>query len=556
MSRRFLALLLALGAFALTLPTAATATEPAVSIADDTIDVGPDYNEGRPLPIANRALPIEYFSSRSEVDDRKFWFALDDARGEIYLKRFQLRAKGPNVEVWVTPDLSFPSGDCRNDERITVTRRQLRYLVDQFDNNIYPRESRAFSRPPDRDGSNAEASNYVDVGPRYYRGPGEKIVVLVDNVRDANYYDTNNANNRPYIIGFFYSGFAELTDRNVMTIDGYDWIHRTRADPPHEPDPNDLCLSRPARPHLIEETLAHEYQHLLEYYEDPNETNWLNEGLSDWAQTLTGYADPRRTVAERGFDRHIECFLGFCNQLTDYNPNPTDMGPENSLTEWEDQGSDEILADYGAAYTFMEMLSTRYGRSFMKSLHRNNYDGFRSVRRILRARSIATTPNDLVADWAATMALDQVLDDGAVLSGGNAAELQVRTLTGRINWDTTHTYDTPGAPPNGSDYVRLRDRNGRYLSAGQIDTISFAPAGLPPKTSFTVQLVAYDDAHTMAWIGELPPGGALSGAELDAVIGTTAQTVAAIVTFHDPTESQEAYARYSLEVDRVLQPGG
>jgi hypothetical protein len=551
-----LASLLAAAAMALMLPSAAGAIAHDGLLGDDTIHTGPDFNGGQPLPIAGRTLPVETFSSRNEVGDRKYWFALDDARGEIYLKRFTLRGKGDHVEVWVTPDLSFPAGDCRNDDRVKVTDAQVRYLINQFDNNIYPKESRAFSRPPDRDGRKAQASNYIDVGPRYYRGPGDKIVVLVDNVRDDNYYDTNNSGNRPYIIGFFYSEFNELTDRNVMTIDGYDWIHRTRENPPHEPDPGDLCRSMPARPHLIEQTFAHEYQHLLEYYEDPTEKIWINEGLSDWAQTLTGYADPRRTVVERGFDRHIECFLGWCNQMTDYNPNPTDMGPENSLTVWEDQGSGEILADYGAAYTFMEMLSRRYGRRFMKSLHRNNYDGFRSVRRILRRKAIPTTPNLLVADWAAALALDAQLDRGAALSGGNAAELRVRTLTGRINWDTAHSYSSPGAPPNGSDYVRLRDANGAYLSAANIETISFAPAGLPPKTRFTVQLVAYDDADTAAWIGPMPADGTLSGVELDAVIGTSAETVAAIVTFHDPTESQTAYARYTLEVNGVLQPGG
>ena len=556
MSRRFLSLLLAVAATALMLPTTATATEPLDLVAADTLHTGTDYNDGRPLPITGRSLPIETFSSRSEVGDSKYWFALDDARGEIYSKRFTLRGKGEHVEVWVTPDLSFPAGDCRNDARVKVTDAQVRYLINQFDNNVYPKESRAFSRPPERDGSNAQAPSVVDVGPRYYRGPGQKIVVLVDNVRDENYYDTNNASNRPYIIGFFYSYFSELTDRNVMTIDGFDWIHRTRANPPHEPDPGDLCRSMPARPYLIEQTLAHEYQHLLEYYEDPNEKTWLNEGLSDWAQTLTGYANPRLTVEQRGFDRHIECFLGWCNQLTDFNPNPTDMGPENSLTEWEDQGPDEILADYGAPYTFMEMLSTRYGRRFMKSLHRNDRNGFRSLRRILNARSIPTTPNGLVTDWAAAMALDAQLDRGAVLTGGNAAELRVRTLRGRINWDTPHAYSSPGAPPNGSDYVRLRDEKGAYLSAAQIESISFAPAALPVNTSFTVQLIAYDDAGTAAWIGELPANGTLSGSELDAVIGTTAETVAAVVTFHDPTESQSSYGRYTLEVNGVLQPGG
>ena len=48
------------------------------------------------------------------------------------------------------------------------------------------------------------------------------------------------------------------------------------------------------RPLTYEGTFAHEYQHLLEYYESPGEANFVNEGLSDWAQTLVGYVDPSR----------------------------------------------------------------------------------------------------------------------------------------------------------------------------------------------------------------------------------------------------------------------
>ena len=81
-----------------------------------------------------------------------------------------------------------------------------------------------------------------------------------------------------------------------------------------------------------------------------------------------------------------------------------------------------------------------------------------------------------------------------------------------------------------------------------------------PVNGFTVQLIAYADDGSAAWIGQLPLDenfdGSLSGAELDAVIGTTAETVAAIVTYDEPTESSPFYARYSLSVDGVTQPGG
>ncbi|MDP9067811.1 MAG: hypothetical protein M3N53_05630 [Actinomycetota bacterium] len=520
--------------------------------------IGPDYNGGRPLPLAVPQLESwSLDAGRSKVGDTKTWFALDDEKREIYTKPFELRARGSNVEVWVTPDLSFPADDCRNDERIQVTERQVNYLVKQFDGNIYPKESRAFSRPPDRNGQKAEGTNIVGGGPDHFRGDGDDIVVLVDNVRDRNYYDPNNQSNLPYIIGFFYSEFNRLTDRNVMTIDGYDWIHRTGENPPHEPDPTDLCKSQPARPNLIEQTLAHEYQHLLEHYEDPNEAVWLNEGLSDWAQTLTGYAHPERSIHEAGFDRHVQCFLGYCGQQTAYNPNPTDMGPENSLTVWEDQEG-EILAEYGATYTFMELLSSRYGRPFMKMLHRIDANGLGSVRRALRKIEARATVKSLIRDWAAAMTLDGVIDDGATLnSSRKPSKVTVRRLDATVNWSTEHAYSTPGAPPNGSDFVRLRDSTGLFFTAAEIESLTFDST---TDADFTLQLVAYDAAHTQAWLAQVPLGpdnsASVSGAELDEMIGTTADTVAAIVTVHDPRESSEAYPNYRLTVNGTLQPGG
>ena len=142
-------------------------------------------------------------------------------------------------------------------------------MADEFDGNIFPKESQAFSVPPERDGTLSFATD-LGLPADYWQGEGDNIVVLVDNVRDSNFYDFPN--NQTYIGGFFTSFFNELADRNVMTIDGFDWVHRTGANPPDEPVPGDICASRPARPYLYEGTFAHEYQHLLEYYEDPDET--------------------------------------------------------------------------------------------------------------------------------------------------------------------------------------------------------------------------------------------------------------------------------------------
>ncbi|MGI8521602.1 MAG: peptidase M6, partial [Actinomycetota bacterium] len=479
-----------------------------------------------------------------------------------------------------------------------------------------------------------------------------------------------------------------------------------------------------------ESVFAHEYQHLLEYYEDPDETTWVNEGLSDWAQTLTGYVDPSVPITDQDFDSHVQCFLGYLGIETPANPIPRRGGPENSLTAWQDQGPDEILCDYGAAYTMMEYLHGLYGDDFMTALHTGDRNGLKSLRGKLAGEDGATA-TEVVHRWAAMVALDGVIDDGAALNGAPEADYTAPTLDATINWDETHAYSKPGAPPNGSDYVRLRDAADEYLAASQIDEVAFDgasalaplpvqwrvdnkppqhdskalysgsgpnfdrtivrrvyvrrknptvsfktkwnteigwdfgfvqvstdggktyqslrnadttsvtdPGAIPivkqnvpgftgnsegwrketfnlekyagesillsfryvtdsgvdlpgwwiddvkmggkliskglsvaewrsatqvrPKkvAGFTVQLVAYNDSHGQAWIAEVPLDDAFA-ATLDAAavtdaVGGQAETVAAIVTYDEPTEliSPPQYARYSLTVNGVKQPGG
>ncbi len=421
-------------------------------------------------------------ASLSSIGDEKIWLALDNTGGFLYLKEYTLRAIGEHIEVWVASDddgisagTDFPSGDCRNGVRTQITDDQVNYLIQEFDQNIYPLESSVFSVPPDRDGTDAPLAGLLGLPADYYEGDGDDIVVLVDNVRDDNFYDTDNQNTLSYIAGFFASFNNEFLNRNVMTIDAWDWLHRTGASPPHEPT-TDPCTSAPARPFLYEGVFAHEYQHLLEYYEDDGETTWMNEGLSDWAQTLTGYVDPTIPITDLGYDSHVQCFLGYLGVQTDFNPIPREGGPEQSLNLWGDQTDfeSEILCDYGAAYTMMELLASRFGPGFMGELHRDDLHGFQSLEGLLAAAGSSMSIADLIDTWAAMSALDGVLDDGANLKGGaNAPDLQVPTLDATINWGTDQSYSSPGAPPNGSDFVRVRDGTGTYLSADQVRRIEF-----------------------------------------------------------------------------------
>jgi Immune inhibitor A-like, MAM domain len=415
------------------------------------------------------------------IGDERFWLAFDTTQGD-YVKQYTLRGIGDNIEVWVSSDedevssgLDFPEGDCRNDGiRNVITDDQVNYLIDQFDSNMYPIESDDFSVPPERDGAGSQLAKILELPKGYYRGPGDRIVTLIDNVRDENFYDTDNQNSLPYIAGFYTSFYDDLTNRLVMSIDSFDWLHRTGANPPNDPS-SDPCLNATSRPFLYEGTFAHEYQHLLENYVDIDEVSWVNEGLSDYAQTITGYVDPTIPVTQIGFDSHIQGFLGFNDVLTPANPIPRPGGPENSLTLWGDQTDypTEVFSDYGAAYSFMEYLHGQFGTEFMRSLHLNPGIGLDGLAAVLADAGSTAKPLDLIGSWATMVAIDKSLDAGFSLTGGTPAEFSTPTLNAEINWDNAQAFAGPGAPPNGSDYVRLRDAGEAYLDVGDVDSVEF-----------------------------------------------------------------------------------
>ena len=497
--------LLALVALLLPASQATAEEEPRrTTPAEQFQHVGPSITQGKLLPYDPSALlkaKPRASSGQTKVGDKKWWLAIDDTvleLGGIYPKQYRLRARSKHMEVWTaagTDDASkglfFPEGDCRNDnpERVKITKAQIKYFLNEFETNMYPKESEAFSTPPKRNGTrpfkffrnlffSKKVRQRLGMDADYWKGKGGRIVTLVDNVRDENFYDTDNQNTLVRIGGFFYSVFNETFDRNVMTIDSWDWLHSTTENPPNEPT-DDPCTSATGNPFSYEQTFAHEYQHLLEYYEDPDETNWINEGLAEWATTLTGYSFPSAPITDVRWDSDIQCLLGYIEQQTDVNPFPSQGGPENSLTLWGDQGgdgieNDEILCDYGAASTMMEFLNARYGPEFMRRMHVNNKNGLKQLDSLVEQfHPGGIEGQQVIHEWAAMLTLDRVLDEGATFTGGDPTSFITPTLDALIDWTNDDAYSTPGAPPNGGDFVQLRGNGGNPLRANQINNITF-----------------------------------------------------------------------------------
>jgi hypothetical protein len=505
---------------AATLATAAPAA-PARTHAKQAKAAGPPPSDVREVPPGKRysterlgldrsaapAVRAQATADTPPVGTVRQWIALDDAQGRLYRKDYTLRGVGAHIEVWVANDLAFPEGDCRTPVPATteITDEQVQHLITEFDSNIYPKETSTFSTPPDRDGTGAQLGPDANGNGGVYTGAGDKTVTLVDNVRDDNFYEFPA--HPTYIAGFFSSQFNDLVDRNVMTVDAFDWAHRTTADPPDEPT-DDLCTSRPARQNLYEGTFAHEWQHLLQHYTDPIETVWLNEGLSDFAQTLTGYVDASATVFDRGADSHIYCFQGFGIVRTPFNPNPRDCGgPENSLNLWgEGENPDKLLADYGNAYSFLLFLFDRYGIDFITRLHNDgDLQGLASTAAALQAEG-APDLHDVLHDYQSMVLLDKIIGDAkrAVVRGVAARAVTTPSLRSAINVANPDINDDPGAAPNGADYVPLVGADGQVLAGRTLRSLSFAGAQTLPALSLAWTTVADDPdrpGNPVLWSG-------------------------------------------------------
>ena len=82
--------------------------------------------------------------------------------------------------------------------------------------------------PDTHDGSVCFSPRLGDALPAgYYYDEAGRQVVLVSNVRDENYFDSTYP---IYIAGFYSPTYEIFFDRNVMTIDAYDWANRVGPD--------------------------------------------------------------------------------------------------------------------------------------------------------------------------------------------------------------------------------------------------------------------------------------------------------------------------------------
>jgi immune inhibitor A len=235
---------------------------------------------------------------------------------------------------------------------VRYNERDLRALADAFENQIYPTDRSFFG---------SEWTPGVDGDPHIYilyaRGIGE-----------------NNA-------GYFSS--ADEFPRQVNRFSNAHEMFLVNAD------------NSPLDDRYTFGILAHEFQHMIHWYQDRNESGWVTEGFSELAVLLNNYYSG-------GFDAL------YTSQ------------PDVQLNDWPDETQQDTTPHYGAGFLFFTYFLDRFGKSATKALVTNQDNDLQSVDSTLRQINAIdpqtekpVTADSFFLDWAVTNYLmDPKVGDG------------------------------------------------------------------------------------------------------------------------------------------------
>ena len=144
-------------------------------------------------------------------------------------------------------------------------------------------------------------------------------------------------------------------------------------------------------------TLAHEFQHMIHWNLDRNETSWVNEGFSEVASFLNGYSVGGADSAYAS-------------------------SPDVPLTYWTSLSNDpdETVKHYGEAFLFLTYFLDRFGDQATQAVVKDEQNSLESLDTALQTLNVTDqqtgkviTADDVVLDWMATM----YLQDGSAGDG-------------------------------------------------------------------------------------------------------------------------------------------
>ena len=251
-----------------------------------------------------------------------------EARGQV---EASLREQGENIKFYLEDQYwNSLSSTLRN--KLT---KDLNNLIDEFDQNIYAKMRETYGE---------EWSPGIDNDPR--------IIVLITQMDEnaGGYFNPND--------GFLKEEVERSNEKDMFYLNVF-----------HIGD------------YLAKSFLAHEFQHLINFNQkiklnNVQEEVWVNEGLSEYAPTVSGYDED---YANSNLKKRVENFLKM---------------PSHSLTEWTNSSY-----DYSSMNLFMQYFIDHFGESTLKYIENNNQAGIQSINNALDTVGYKDTFEDIFTNW-------------------------------------------------------------------------------------------------------------------------------------------------------------
>lgn len=287
-----------------------------------------------------RSLTSNGRASYSVGDTRKFW--VDDNSGDFYQQDTHLRATGTYCNIWVADENFEDLSKSNRDNKVTT--QNAKDLATKFD-ELYLDETNLFGE------------SYKDVYPNGVSGlidPSDKISILITDL-----YDDYSVSQESGVVGYFWSKdfyFDNSTSNSYQEL-------RSNEDEMFYID----SLFLDAYPQVTESTLAHEFQHMLNFIHKNikyslNLSTWYTEMLSmlceDVLQGTIGCSDedsPKSRLSIFNYGYSI-----------------------NGLEKWLDD--DDVYYSYAMAYAFGAFLARNYGGpNLINEIATNGYVDMNSI---------------------------------------------------------------------------------------------------------------------------------------------------------------------------------
>jgi hypothetical protein len=263
-----------------------------------------------------------------------------------------------------------------------VDQKRLEGSANRFETHIYPTNRRVFG---------SETSPGIDNDPR--------ITVLIAPISG---------------VGGYFSA-SDSFSRSVNPYSNQRDIIYMSVTPD---DPTGI------RENYFESTLAHEFQHMIEWNVNRDRDIWLDEGFSEAASHINGYSTGGSDFAFT-------------------------LSPDTQLNAWSDVGDSD--AHYGAAYLFSRYLMDRYGgEKVLGEVLRQEGLGIEAIDTALKARGVTAGFEAALKDWA----IANLLNDKNLAGGRYSYSAGGRVTPGR----TLRTYPatrSESVHQHAADYIAL-----------------------------------------------------------------------------------------------------